>query len=423
VGGAAVRGVDGLARVIEQLAGVPVPASTLESLVLPIRVADYTPGMLDELTTSGEVVWAGAGALPGTDGWVVLAPAEHAALLLAPPGPDTDLDPLEQAVLAALDGDAALFFRALADRLASGTPQPSDSSLASALWRLVWAGRITNDSLAPLRVRLGSRALPPRSRSPRRVRALRPALPSRTGPPGTSGRWSAVPTRDPDPTRRAHALADALIDRHGVLTRGAVIAERVAGGFAGVYPVLRAFEEAGRCRRGYFIESLGAAQFASPGAVDRLRALARDRPEEPLWETPVPRGWVGDRRGPSASGPGALVLAATDPANPYGGALHWPDDGDGGHRPARKAGALVVLVDGALALYVERGGRTLLSFTPSPAALRAAADALALAVRDGQLGRLAVERADGAPVLASPLGAALEEAGFRPTPRGLRLRG
>ena len=221
------------------------------------------------------------------------------------------------------------------------------------------------------------------------------------------GRWSAVTERDTDPTRRAVAAADVLLDRYGLVTRGSVGAERIAGGFAAVYPVLKAGEESGRARRGYFVEGLGAAQFALPGAVVRLRAQAR------------PEG-VRD------PGP-ALVLAASDPANPYGAALAWPaapasGSGGRGHQPARKAGALVVLVDGRCALYVERGGRTLLSFADDAAVLQPAADALALAVRDGALGRMQVERADGSPIAASPLGAALEAAGFRPTPRGLRLR-
>jgi ATP-dependent Lhr-like helicase len=207
------------------------------------------------------------------------------------------------------------------------------------------------------------------------------------------------------------AMTDVLLDRYGVLTRGSVGAERVSGGFAAVYPVLSAAEDAGRARRGYFVEGLGAAQFALPGAVDRLRSQARP---------------LDERR---ADGTPALVLAATDPANPYGAALPWPQPstqqstGGRGHQPSRKAGALAVLVDGVAVLYVERGGRTLLSFTDDPAVLQPAADALALAVRDGALGRLQVERADGAPVVASALGDALEAAGFRPTPRGLRLRG
>jgi ATP-dependent helicase Lhr and Lhr-like helicase len=277
---------------------------------------------------------------------------------------------------------------------------------------LVWAGLVTNDSLAPLRVLLGT-GRPRHSRSATGRRG-RPVMPSRSGPPTVGGRWSLLPEPSTDETRRSHALAETLLDRYGVLTRGAVQAEGVPGGFAAVYRVLTAFEDAGRCRRGYFVEGLGAAQFASPGAVDRLRAPS----------------------GPDAESPRAIVLAATDPANPYGAALPWPTRavraGDlvperEGHRPGRKAGALVVLVDGELAVYVERGGKTLLSFEPesseaAPDVIQTAVEALALAVRDGWLGRLDVERADGGSVLQSPLGTALEAAGFRATPRGLRLR-
>jgi ATP-dependent Lhr-like helicase len=220
---------------------------------------------------------------------------------------------------------------------------------------------------------------------------------------------------------RAHALALTLLERHGVLTRGAVAAERITGGFAAVYPVLRAMEEAGQCRRGYFVEGLGGAQFALPGAVDRMRA-------------PVPRGVRGDGSsrdrgvpgGLGARPPGALVLAAADPAQPYGAALPWPDrpgETPASHRPGRKAGALTVLVDGSLILYVERGGRTLLSWTDEAQVLAPAAAALAAAVRAGALGRLTVERADGERAGGdSPLTQALEAAGFRPSPRGLRLR-
>jgi ATP-dependent Lhr-like helicase len=229
-----------------------------------------------------------------------------------------------------------------------------------------------------------------------------------------AGRWALLPVVEPDPTRRAHAVAETLLERHGVLTRGAVMAERVPGGFAAAYRVLSAFEQAGRARRGYVVEGLGAAQFATPGAIDRLRTFAGD--DRPDLGRAGHDGDVVGRR--------AVVLAATDPANPYGAALPWPDrDGAVGHRPGRKAGALVVLVDGALVLYVERGGRTLLSWSDDESAVAAASDALALAVRDGALGRLTVERADGEAVLSSALGQALERAGFHATPRGLRLRG
>jgi len=399
-----LRGVDGVLRTVEQLQGAVLPASALEQLVLPSRVADYTPAMLDELTVSGDVVWAGHGSLPGNDGWVALYPAESAPLLL--PIRDTDArstPQLHTELLDVLAGRGAMFFRELSNRVGSA----DDRELASTLWELVWSGLVTNDSLAPLRVLMGTSRAARHPRAPA-ARRGRPVMPTRAGPPTVGGRWSLLPAPAIDETRRSHALAETLLDRYGVLTRGAVLAEGVPGGFAAVYRVLTAFEEAGRCRRGYFVEGLGAAQFASPGAVDRLRTGTPSDDESPR----------------------AIVLASTDPANPYGSALPWPTrQGEReGHRPGRKAGALVVLVDGALAVYVERGGKTLLSFDPdgteaSPQLfMRTAVEALALAVRDGWLGRLDVERADGGSVLDSPLGAALEAAGFRATPRGLRLR-
>ncbi|MPZ63295.1 MAG: DEAD/DEAH box helicase, partial [Propionibacteriales bacterium] len=406
--GGRLRGVDGVLSVVEQLSGCAVPASALEPLVLGSRVVDYSPAMLDELTAGGEVVWAGCGPLPGADGWISLQLADAAPLTLPDAG-DLDVTPLHESVLEALDGGGAFFFRQLSDAVGA----TDDQALAAALWDLVWAGRVTNDTLAPLRALVGSRGTHrTRPRTPRarlhgrrggRPSLGRAAMPSRTGPPTVAGRWSLLPEREPDPTHRAHAAAEALLERHGVVTRGAVASERVPGGFAAVYKVLSAFEERGQCRRGYFVAGLGAAQFGPAGAVDRLRALTDE-------------------------GSGALALAACDPANPFGAALPWPqrpvDDQLGrGHRPGRKAGALVVLVDGDLVLYVERGGRTLLTFSEDPELLRPAVDALALAVREGALGRLTVERADGERVLGSSLGRALEQAGFHATPRGLRLRG
>jgi len=226
-------------------------------------------------------------------------------------------------------------------------------------------------------------------------------MPSRSGPPQVGGRWSAVPARDPDPTRRVHARAESLVERHGVLTRSASGVDELQGAFATLYPVLRAMEESGRLRRGYFIESLGAAQFGSIGAVDRLRGITNPS---------------------DTKGSGAVLLAAADPANPYGAALPWPAR-EGGHRPGRKAGGVVVLVAGALVLYVERGGRSLLTFTDDPDALAAAATALANGAATGALGRLTVQRSDGAPAVEdSPMTRALEAAGFSVTPRGLRLR-
>jgi ATP-dependent Lhr-like helicase len=208
-----------------------------------------------------------------------------------------------------------------------------------------------------------------------------------------------VPRAAVEPTKRLHGTAEQLLNRHGIVTRGALGPERVPGGFAAVYPVLKAMEEAGRVRRGYFVDQLGGMQFALPGAVDRMRGFVDPEP--------------GDLQ--------THVIAATDPANPYGGALPWPER-DGGHRAGRKAGAFVVLVGGTLAIYVERGGRTLLSYVDDPEMLQPAVDALALAARDGMLGKLHVERADGEAVRDTPFGDALMEAGFRATSRGLRLR-
>ncbi|HEX6151733.1 ATP-dependent helicase [Nocardioides sp.] len=382
------RGVDGVLTVVGQLAGCPVPASALESLVLPSRVDDYEPAFLDELTSAGDVVWAGHGPLPGQDGWVSLHLADQAPLTLPEPTP-TELSALHQQVLDALEPGGAWFFRQLGQAV-----DALDEPLAAVLWDLVWAGRIGNDTLAPLRSLIGGRGTHRQRRPGPRV--------LRSGPPHTAGRWALLPALDTDPTRRAHATAERLLDRHGVVTRGAVQSERTPGGFAAVYKVLSTFEESGRCRRGYFVEGLGAAQFGTAGSVDRLRTFTDVTSDKPA----------------------AVTLAATDPANPYGAALPWPDT-EGGHRPGRKAGALVVLVDGVLTLYVERGGKTLLTWSDDGDLLTPATEALATAVRRGQLGRLTVEKADGTALLGSgdtPLRAALNAAGFVSTPRGLRLR-
>jgi ATP-dependent Lhr-like helicase len=220
--------------------------------------------------------------------------------------------------------------------------------------------------------------------------------------PTTAGRWSLIERADGEtPGGTSARFTDQVfgwLDRYGVVTRGSVTAEGTEGGFGAAYRALATLEESGQCRRGYFIEGLGAAQFALPGAVDRLRAAAAE-PEDPA----------------------ALVLSACDPANPYGAALGWPDRA--GHRPGRKPGALVVLVGGELIFYVERGGRTMLSFTDQADVLGPAARALAAAVRHGQLGKLTVQRADGDHVFGSvPVRKALQDGGFVMTPQGLRIR-
>ncbi|MFF4954744.1 DEAD/DEAH box helicase [Streptomyces chattanoogensis] len=426
-----LRGIDGLVRAVEQLQGAPVPASALEKLVLPSRVADYTPALLDELTATGEVLWAGAGALPGKDGWLSLHVADTAPLLLQPPLP-LEQTALHASVLAALAPGYGLFFRQIADQVRATThPDASDPQLADALWDLAWSGRLTNDTLAPLRALLGSgrtagsTAHRARRSTPRgRYGALtgpgaRPTA-SRSGPPTVGGRWSLLPAPEPDATHRAHALARTLLDRHGIVTRGAVAAEGVEGGFSAAYRVLSAFEESGQARRGYVVEGLGAAQFAMDGAVDRLRAVSTQR--ERTADDALPG------RGPQR----AVVLAAADPANAYGAALPWPDPPEGStHKPGRKAGSLVVLVDGELALYMERGGKTLLLWPlgrdaaeqGGDARVRPAVAALCEAARAGALGTITTERINGTSALTSPYAPVLESAGFHPTPRGFRLRG
>ena len=405
--------VDDVYAVVEQLAGAPVPASALESLVLPARLPGYSPALLDELTSTGEVTWVGSGALAGGDGWIALAPTDVADLLLPDLPEGAERTPLHDALVSTLEGGAQ-FFRTLADRAGAllveqGEQAPADEAVIAALWDLVWSGAATNDTLAPLRALVSGKgaAHKPKRSAPRgryaRLRAGRPAMPSRTGPPTVSGRWSLAPEPSAEPTRRAHARAESFLERHGVLTRGALETERVSGGFSAVYKVLRAMEESGRCRRGYVVEGLGAAQFAVPGAIDRVRALSRS----------------GDEDEPGS----AVVLAAADPAQPYGAALPWPEPGgETRHRPGRKAGSLVVLVAGEAALYVERGGRSLLSFTEDEGVLRTAAEGLARAVREGWLEQLAVQRTDGAGALGSRIAEILTDAGFRATPKGLRLR-
>jgi ATP-dependent Lhr-like helicase len=414
VGAETNSGIDGLASVLDQLAGVPLPASAVESLVLPPRVRDYSPAMLDELLASGEVVWSGAGSISASDGWIAFHPADTAPLTLRAPAA-IELTAAHSAILDMLADGGAFFFRQLAQ---AGI---GDAELKAALWELIWAGSVTGDTFAPVRAMLGGgpgsrRRSPPAhrlgrgARPPRLSRYSVAHAQSRATDPTVAGRWSALPPPEPDSTVRAHHQAELLLNRHGVLTGGAVSAEAVPGGFAMLYKVLTTFEEAGRCQRGYFVESLGGAQFAVASTVDRLRGyLDGIDPERPEFR--------------------AVVLAAADPANPYGAALPWPSrtpEEEGGARPGRKAGALVVLVDGGLRWFVERGGRSLLTFSDDPDVNRAAGAALAELVTTGRVSSILVERINGVGVLGPEVSAstvsALTDAGFARTPRGLRLR-
>lgn len=403
--GGKLSGVDGVAAVIEQLEGARIPASAWEPYVLPARVGDYRPGMLDELTASGEVLWAGTGSLGGDDGWISLHLAETAELTLPPPA-EAPLDPLESELVAVLGGGGGFFFRQLAEAVGA----EDDRALADALWRLVWAGLVTNDTFAPVRGMLAgggahkTAAPTPRARLragslSRRslaatVQAGRTAA-ARANPPRAAGRWSVLPLASGAATPRAHALGEALLERYGIVTRGSVMAEAHVGGFALAYRTLSGFEDSGRVRRGYFIDGQGGAQFATGAAVDRLRA--------------APKGE-------------AVALAATDPANPFGAALDWPElPAESAHRPGRKAGAFVAIVDGEAVLYLERGGRTTLVFSDDEAALAAATTALAAALTRGRTERLRVETVNGDAVFGSALDRPLRAAGFRETPRGLRF--
>ncbi len=430
-GASALRGLDGIMTAIDQLSGMPVPASAWEPLVLASRISDYQPAMLDELMAAGEVLWSGAGSLPGNDGWISLHVAEAAELTL---NPDPDFEPGD-AQLRLLEylqgGGGAYFFRQLTEVAGGMDAVLSDDAVVAALWDLVWAGRITGDTFAPVRAMIaGGRtahkqpARPPRARSLRMSRLGRShgtglmGSPGLTGgrygtatgtaptPPLAVGRWSALPAPELDPTIQARGTAELLLDRYGIVTRGSVMVENIVGGFGLMYKVLARLEEAGRCRRGYFIEHLGAAQFAVPATVDRLRSFTEDAQL-------------------AKAEPVALALASTDPANPYGAALPWPAlavDAGSGHRPGRKAGALVVMVDGALVLYVERGGKTLLTFSQDDTVLAAAAAALVGVVRRGAVDKLIMEKVNGHDLLDTPVALALAAAGAYSTPKGLRIR-
>jgi ATP-dependent Lhr-like helicase len=411
---AAGAGVERLREILVPLQGLALPAELWERAVLPRRVGAYSTSWLDQLCAAGEIVWVGAGAIARRSGRVALyfrddapaiGPPAAAAKLEAPGEPEHELIRERLRASACFFGD-----------LAAEIDAPIEA-LQEALWDLVWAGEITNDAWAPLRApRLalarggaGAGTRFPNPRSGRRFAPAARASRAQTRAP-VQGRWSLVaPLFAPaaDPVARRRTLAELLLERYGILTRELVLAEGVAGGFAALYDSLAQLETLGICRRGYFIEGLGGAQFALPGAVERLRAQ-RDLDQAP-----------------------PLVLAASDPAQPFGAALPWPQPGGAareagaqgraeGRRPARVAGAHVVLVGAEVACYVEAGGRGLQTFV-SGEPLRLALSALADAVRGGRIRKLELERIDGEPVLGGPAEALLVELGFRSGPRRLTL--
>jgi ATP-dependent Lhr-like helicase len=385
------RGVDGLADAIGVLQGFPLVASTLEADVLAARVRDYSPALLDQLLATGEVVWFGASPIGSTDGRLVLAFRDVAPRLAPTPTGDPPTGEVHDRLRGQLDDHGASFW----PELLAAAGVPDVDLVLAALWDLVWAGEVTNDTLAPVRGLVGTGA-----RSGRRRRG-RPRVGSlqRVGPPAAAGRWSSTAHLRAGATdvEVGTARAGQLLERWGVVTADGVRGEGHPGGFAGVYAVLKAMEETGTVRRGYFVEGLGGAQFAPAGAVDRLR----------------------DHREPDRGGPTVVRLAATDPAQPYGAALPWPATAG---RPARQAGSQVVLVDGRCALYVERGGRSLVTFPSTADDATAWLPALRGLVEEGRLAKLEVTKVDGQDVFETDLVEVLTDAGFTAGYRGVVLR-
>ena len=370
-----------LQEALVPLQGLALPVALWENDVLPRRVPGYRPEQLDALCASGEVVWVGAGL-----DRVAIYFREDAPALGPPPAADRPEREVHERLRAALSRSALFWYDLLAD-----TGLEAEEALP-ALWDLVWAGEVTNDAWTPLRAgrryQAKSRAARPRRFSRRRAGEIT----------ATQGRWSPTArlfTGRPD--RRA--LAELLLERQGIVTRDGVRGEGIPGGYGAVYGELRSLETLGLCRRGYFVEGLGGAQFALGGAVERLRELRQKEGEQPE----------------------ALVLAAADPAQPYGAALPWPKRA--GARAARVGGARVVLLGGEAALFVERGGRSLVPLRDAEEEwLRAALAALVEDVRRSGLKRLAVERFDGVPVVETEIMPLLLEAGFVAGPRRAVLR-
>jgi len=418
-------GTDGVLEVIEQLRGLPLPASIWETQVFPARVPDYAPALLDTLLATGTVYWRGHAALGEDDGWVSLHLQDDPPRALPPA--ETPRSAMQQAIVQVLGQGGGYFLRPLAERVhdhlrAAGVADGTHTFHA-ALWQLVWQGQVGSDLWAPLRA-LGQVATPPRrARLPRRRVAGFMPLPASVTQDlagthgagaawaGQPGRWALLPHHAvPEDTARALLLAEDLLERHAVVTRAAAVSEQVPGGFPVLQTVYRRMEEAGQVLRGRFVTGLGGAQFADRADIDRLRELA---------DTP-----------PAAAAPaGVVALSALDPASPYGAVLPWP--AHAGPRPVRRAGALVVLADGVPVLYLAQGGRALTTFgaatevTRGPGAdlLQAATQALAGALRRGRRQRFTLQRIDGAPVARGPLADALRGAGFSSEPGGLGWQG
>jgi ATP-dependent helicase Lhr and Lhr-like helicase len=400
-------GIDRLREILVPLQGLALPAEVWERDVLPRRAGAYSAAWLDQLCASGELVWVGAGPLGRRSGRVALYFRDDAAVLGPPPGVRAERSGDE----AAGRGRCAEEFAdrahdAIRDRLRQGAcfftdllvdvPGLAAEELQEALWDLVWAGEVTNDAFAPLRSPRGKQW----SQQGRADRARRRRFGTRRagGQPQIQGRWSLTAplfARD-DPAGRRRAQAELLLERHGIVTREHVLAEGIPGGFSSLYDSFAALETLGVCQRGYFVEGLGGAQFALPGAAERLRSQRDDEDAPPI------------------------VLAATDPAQPYGGVLKWPKRE--ARSPARQAGAYVVIAGAEPVLYVERGGRGLqVLVDDDDERLTPAIEALAATVQRGRIRKLGVERVNGEPVIGSAWEEPLLALGFRAGPRKLTI--
>lgn len=439
-----LRGADGVYAVLEQLAGVRLPASAWESMVLPSRVGDYSPVMLDELTSNGEVLVVGAGKAGSSDPWVMLLPADYAAGLV--PILDAELfglTGLQESILALLSRGGGFLFadiyrdiargdtiqgvadtsstaqRGLDVGVGAGIDTPTTDQAREALWGLVEMGLVSPDSFAPIRTRLSARGSgrtahrqkrrPQRSRLRMGRTSFAQTQRANPTPPDMNGRWALTIPASHDATARSAAQGEAWLDRYGVVTRGSVVSEDVLGGFALAYKVLSGFEESGKAMRGYVIDGLGAAQFSTPAVIDRLRGLS---------DSPDITGWPS-----GTTTPDTVVLAACDPANPYGAALPWPQQG-----PSRAAGALVVLIDGLCAAHLTRGGKTLTTFFDQlpegiehTQALEYVYRALMALISTGRLSPLVIEKANGASIFDSTIANQLRTLGAGISPRGIRL--
>ena len=410
--------LDGLLDAIESLQGAPLPASLLETAILPARIAEYAPAGLDTLIAAGEVAWAAVEPIGERDGRIALFLADKLPLLAQHRPQVEPFTEREEKLIAVLESTGASFFDPLHQAVGGGYP----GETIEALWSLVWRGLITNDSLHALRAYI---ARPESARTPRRAQTGVVFRSRRTTPPTAQGRWSVLATRaagqgtnvSPTATEASHALALQLLNRYGVLLREHVAAENVPGGFSAVYDVLKALEESGRIRRGYFVAGLGATQFALPAAVDLLRQLRNAPPEEK---------------------PEFVQLAAADPANPYGSVLRWPElpvaEEDSESAPrllTRSAYAEVILRNGQLVVWLRRGNPNLLMFLPGEEPERSqAASGLAhfLFARGQERLRGAshqgvlITTINGQPVAAHPMARFLMDAGFHPGPLGMHLR-